>query len=97
MNHFEVETRARERAEAYAPQPTGGSVMAGVNVAVAALLGVASVSGFYGWDVRENLLLACLIVGTGFLIGLVAYKNLKRLNRTAVGDEQAKIDDRGLG
>lgn len=97
MNPLKVDTRARDRAEAYAPQPTGGSVMAGVCVAVVAFLGVASLSGFYGWEVRDNVLLACLITGAGFVVGFVAYKNLKRLNRAAVRDEQAKIDKSGLG
>ena len=86
------DTRARDRAETYAPRPTGGSVMAGVCVAVVTFLGVMVVFGFYGWEVRDNVLLACLITAAGFVTGFVAYKNLKRANLTAVRDEQANID-----
>lgn len=92
MDPAPSDTRASDRAEAYAPRPTGGSIMAGVCVAVVTFLGVMVVSGFYGWEVRDNALLACLITATGFVTGFVAYKNLKRVNLTAVRHEQAKID-----
>ncbi len=86
------DTRARDRAELYAPRPSGGSIMAGVCVAVVAFLGVMVVSGFYGWEVRDNVLPACLITAAGFCVGFAGYKGQKRKNLTAVGLEQSKID-----
>ena len=65
--------------------------MAGLCVATVALLGVVAVSGFYGWKVADNLLLAVVLSVAGFVTGLLAYKNLKRRNRAAVRAERHTI------
>lgn len=87
MKSTPPDNRARDRAEAYSPRPAGGSIMAGVCVGVVALLGVKVVSSFYGWEVRDNALLACLVTSTGFATGFAVYKNHKRKNLAAVRTE----------
>jgi hypothetical protein len=96
MNQDEREDLASERAEGYAPRPTGGAFMAGVCVACVVLLGDVSVSAFYGWRVLDHLLLASLLTVAGFLIGFLGYRRLARLNRAARRAELKQIDiDRG--
>ena len=58
---------AVERAEKYAPMPTGGSFMAGVCGAVVALLADAALSAFYGWHVGDHVLIAAFVALVGFL------------------------------
>lgn len=83
---------AEDRAEVYAPAPTGGLVMAGVCGAVLALGADFAVSGFYGWEVRNHLLLSVGVTLAGFLIGLLGYKRLARANRRATRAERREID-----
>ena len=84
---------ARERAEAYAPAPTGGAVMAGLCVAVVALVLDFVVSGFYDWRVSDHLIVALAVTIAGFWIGFLAYRNLARLNRRAVRKERGDLED----
>ena len=93
MTPDERQQLATERAEAYAPKPTGGSIMAGVCVATVVLLGWFAVSRFYGWALREHLLIALVSAPSGFLVGLVGYKRLAHLSRTARQAERRRIDD----
>ena len=83
---------AAERAEAYAPRPTGGAIMAGL-VGAGLLLSVdAVVSGFYGWRLRDHLLILLLLVLAGFAAGMLVYLRLRRLNRHARKAERVQID-----
>lgn len=86
------EARAARRAERYAPMPTGGSLMAGICGAVVALIGSVAVAAFYGWQLRDHVLIAACVTSAGFLVGLVGYKRLARLNRRARLAELAQIN-----
>ena len=66
--------------------------MAGVSVAVVVLIGVALVSRFYGWPVRDHLMIAGGSTAAGFLVGLIGYKRLVRTNRRATRYERGEID-----
>jgi hypothetical protein len=92
MNQNDRENLAAERAEHYAPKPTGGSFMAGVCGAVIALLGEVALSRFYGWRLFANPWLTALSMGAGFLIVYVGYIRAKRLNRRAQRDELVQIE-----
>jgi hypothetical protein len=80
-----------ERAEMYAPKPTGGAFMAGVCVAFTALLLDVAFSAFYGWRVRDHIFIAVLVAATGFLAGVIGYWRLGRLSRKARHAELTKI------
>jgi hypothetical protein len=94
MDGKERGRRAVERAEKYAPKPTGGSRMAGLCGAVVAAVGDWTISTFYGWSVREHILIASLTAVLGFLIGFLGYKRLEHLSRKARCAERASIDCR---
>lgn len=83
---------AKDRAEVYAPAPTGGSVMAGACGAILALGADLAVSGFYGWEVQDHILLSVGVTLAGFLMGLLGYKRLARANRRATRAERRVID-----
>ena len=87
---------AVERAEKYAPKPTGGAFMAGVCIATVALLADIAFSAFCGWRVRDHILVATIVTALGFLVGVVGYWRLGRLSRKARHAERSKInrDDR---
>lgn len=92
MDQNEREDLASERAEGYAPQPTGGAFMAGVCVACVALVGHIWIAAFYDWRVRDHLFVAALLTIGGFVVGLLAYRRLARRNRAARHDELKQID-----
>jgi len=92
MDQDERQALAEERAERYAPAPTGGALMAGVCVAAVALGGDFLVSGFYGWSVGDQPLVAIAATILGFLVGFVGYKKLARTNRRATRAERRRID-----
>ena len=83
---------AVERAEKYAPKPTGGAFMAGVALAGAALLGDFAFSAFYGWRVPDHMLIAALVTALGFLVGITGHWRLARLSRRARHAELANIN-----
>lgn len=83
---------AATRAQAYAPRPTGGAIMAGLLGAGLMLAADAVVSGFYGWRLRDHLALLAILVGAGFLLGLLVYVRLIGHNRRARAAERAQIN-----
>jgi hypothetical protein len=83
---------AADRAEKYAPRPTGGAVMAGATGAGLLLAADAVIAGFYGWRLRDHLLLLSILMGCGFLLGLFVFLRLNRLNRRARHAERMQID-----
>jgi hypothetical protein len=92
---MDVEERQRlatERAEIYAPKPSGGSFMAGICVATVVLLGDAAVSRFYGWRIQDHLWVALIVTTAGFFVGLIAHKRLGRRSRKARRAERTQID-----
>lgn len=78
--------------------PMGGSFMAGVSGAVVALLADAAVSAFYGWRIRDHVLIATLLAVGGFLVGFLAHRRLAGLSRKARRAELNRInlDEDGL-
>lgn len=92
MDHDERHTLARDRAETYAPAPTGGSLMAGLCTAAVALGGDFAVSGFYGWAVRDHPIVATGVTVGGFLAGWIGYKRLARTHGRATMAERGRID-----
>lgn len=77
------ERLAVERAEKYAPMPTGGSFMADICGAVVAMLVIAAVSAFYGWPVRDHVLIPTSVTIGGFLVGFLGQRRLAGLSREA--------------
>ena len=61
-------------------------------MAGAALLGDFAFSAFYGWRVRDHMLVAALVTALGFLVGVIGYWRLARLSRRARHAELAKIN-----
>jgi hypothetical protein len=92
MNQSEREALAAQRAEQYAPHPTGGAMMAGVCGATVTLLGDVSLSKFYGWGLLSHPLLSGMAVALGFLFVLLGYLRAQRLSRKARRHELSKID-----
>lgn len=92
MDDDRRQSLAEARAEVYAPAPTGGPWMAGVCVAVVALVGDLVVSGFYGWRVQDHLVLAALVTLAGFITGLIGYRNLLHANLRATRAERRGLD-----
>jgi NhaP-type Na+/H+ or K+/H+ antiporter len=66
--------------------------MAGVALAGAALLGDFAFSAFYGWRVRDHMLVAALVTALGFLVGIIGHWRLARLSRRARHAELANIN-----
>jgi hypothetical protein len=85
------ERLATERAEKYAPRPTGGAFMAGVYTAAVVLLLDIAFSAFYGWRVRDHLLIATMVTASGFVVGVIGYWRLAHLSRKARRAELTKI------
>lgn len=84
---------AAQRAEVYAPRPTGGSALAGFCGATVAVLIAYLVGRNYGWRLEEQSVIAALVVGVGFAVGFVGYRRARERNRVARVDEM----ERGAG
>lgn len=83
-------SEAAERAERYAPKPTGGAWRAGLNGAVVALIGVYIVGSFYDVPLRFSFLAAVPIVMISYLVVYVGYRRARGRNRTAQADEMRR-------
>lgn len=79
----ERKAHASARAEAYAPKPTGGSVMAGLSVGVVAFGVSYGVLRFYGHALADYPLVVALLVAASTLIAFAAYKRAARRHRRA--------------
>jgi hypothetical protein len=77
--------------------PAGGSFMAGVCGAVLALLADVTVSAFYGWRIRDHVLIAMFLAIGGFLVGFLAHRRLAALSRKARRAELNRINLDGNG
>jgi hypothetical protein len=91
------ERRAVERAEKYAPMPTGGLFMAGISGAAIALMADFAFSAFYGWRVRDHVWIAAFVALGGFLVGFLVHRQLAGLSRKARRAElkQIHLDEDG--
>lgn len=67
--------------------------MAGVVGAGVLLAADAIMSSFYGWRLRDHLLLLLGLMLGGFCVGVVVYFRLIRRNRHARRAERTRIDD----
>ena len=95
---MERENLATKRAEEYAPMPEGGTLMAGVCGAVVAVLIDVAVSAFYGWQVRDHILIMAVLIVVGFMVGFLGHKRLARRHRKARREELELINlQRGTG
>jgi hypothetical protein len=57
-----------------------------------ALLAIAAVSAFYGWRVRDHILIATFVTLGGFLIGFLGQRRLAGLSRKARRAELNQIN-----
>lgn len=93
MNFSNNEKEAADRAEKYAPKPTGGSLGAGASGAVVGAVTAWGVLSFYGWSAAPNALLIVGAAVVGFVVVFVGYKRLSRKNRRARQDELKNLGD----
>lgn len=94
MKPDEREQLAAERANAYAPKPTGGYVVAGLSGGAFAFVADLAVSKFYGWRMLDHLWIAAAATWVGLIIGVSIYATLDRRNRRARRHERTAIDKR---
>lgn len=66
--------------------------MAGVSGGVVALIADAAFSAFYGWQLRDHLLIATFVTVAGFLVGLFGYMRMTRISQKARKAELTQID-----
>ena len=66
--------------------------MAGVCGAVVALLAGAAVSAFYGWRVRDHVLITTCVTIGGFLVGFLGHRRMAGLSRKARRAELNQIN-----
>lgn len=92
MDDQERNVRAGKRAQAYAPAPTGGALMAGLCTAVVAVAVDYALSEFYGWEIIDNPMIAMIVGVAGFVIGFMVYAWHARNNRRAIQRERRLID-----
>ena len=92
MDPYERNKLAAERAEHYAPRPTGGAIMAGLCGAAMALLADVSASKFYAWPLAGHVPATVLVVIFGFIVVLVGYRRAARRNRHAQLKELGQIN-----
>jgi hypothetical protein len=90
MEEPTLQREAAERAEAYAPRPTGGAWRAGLSGGVVALVGLFAAGQFYGLRVRDHLLVVLPILAAASVAGFVAYRRARSRNRLAQIDELAR-------
>lgn len=82
--------KAAERAEVYAPRPTGGPWLAGFCGAVVAMVVLYTIGQVYELPVRENLIIVAPLVVAAFGLGFDGYRRAKRKHRKAQARELRK-------
>jgi hypothetical protein len=92
MDHESRKSLSEERAERYAPAPTGGSFLAGFCGAVVAMVAMIAAGRFYGFRVQDHLVAASVAALLGFAMAFIGYKRAGMKSRTAQREERAKID-----
>lgn len=90
MDKSTLQREAAERAEIYAPLPTGGAWRAALCGGVVALVAVFAVSEFYGWRMADHLPVVLPILVAASVFAFVAYGRARRRNRRAQADELAR-------
>lgn len=84
LNH-----KAREAAEAYAPKPVGSSIMYGLIAVVSVGLALISFEMFYNANIFAYPLIIVLLLSVTFLLGIMLRKRRKRVHAAAL---QAEMD-----
>jgi len=96
MDENERDILAEERANIYAPKPTGGAALSGFCGSTLALLAAVMVSKFYALPLEDYLAETIAFTAVAFGGGAVIHYRLRRVNRKARVAERARIDlDRG--
>lgn len=81
---------AAERAEVYAPKPTGGAWLAGACGAVVAMVALFTIGKVYELPLQPNLIFAVPLVIAAFIAVYVGYRRARDKNRKALADEVEK-------
>lgn len=90
MDDARREREAAERAEVYAPKPTGGAWLAGFCGAVVAMVVLFTIGKVYELPLQPNLIFAVPIVLAAFVTVYVGYRRARGKNRQAQADEMEK-------
>jgi hypothetical protein len=90
MDDAKREREAAERAEVYAPKPTGGAWLAGFCGAVVAMVVLFTIGKVYELPLQPNLIFAVPIVLAAFIAVYVGYRRARGRNRKAQADEMDK-------
>jgi len=90
MDDARREREAAERAEVYAPKPTGGAWLAGFCGAVVAMVVLFTIGKVYELHLQPNLIFAVPIVLAAFVTVYVGYRRARGKNRQAQADEMEK-------
>ena len=90
MDDARREREAAERAEIYAPKPTGGAWLAGSCGAVVAMVVLFTIGKVYELPLQPNLIFAVPIVLAAFVTVYVGYRRARGKNRQAQADEMEK-------
>lgn len=92
MNPEQKRELAGQRAETYAPAPTGGVALAALCGAVMVMGAYWAVSEFYDWRPAEHPFLVVVAGAMGGAVFAVAYDRAARKNRRARRAELVGID-----
>ena len=90
MDDARREREAAERAEVYAPKPTGGAWLAGSCGAVVAMVVLFTIGKVYELPLQPNLIFAVPIVLAAFVTVYVGYRRARGKNRQAQAHEMEK-------
>lgn len=90
MDRLTKEREAAERAEVYAPKPTGGPWLAGGCGAVVAMVVLYTIAEVYVLPVRANLAIAVPVVLAAFVTVYLGYQRARGRNRKAQADEMER-------
>lgn len=92
MDDNERDILADQRANIYAPKPTGGAALSGFCGSTLALLAAVMISKFYGLSLEDYLAETIAFTIVAFGGGAVIHHRLRRVNRKARAAERARID-----
>ncbi|KQW81974.1 hypothetical protein [Brevundimonas sp. Root1279] len=90
MDQPRLQREAADRAEVYAPRPTGGAWRAALCGGVVALVAVFAVSEFYGWRMVDHLPVVVPILVASTVAAFIGYGRARRRNRRAQVAELAR-------
>jgi hypothetical protein len=86
---------AAERAELYAPKPTGGPWLAGLCGATVAMVALYTIGKVYALPLRQNLTAVALITLASYVAVYVGYRRARERNRKARAAELEEPSEQG--